>query len=72
MLGHRFTKEDIQSMDFGAYLASSSSDDSDNEEVELGGRGHVAAANGQERIQKYKVKNFPVQIPVYEFVSSFP
>ena len=43
-------------MDFGAYLASSSSDDSDNEEVGLGGRGHVAPANDQERIQKYKVK----------------
>ena len=54
MVGHRFTKEDIQSMDFGAYLASSSS--SDNEEVELCGRGHEGAANDQERIQKYKVK----------------
>lgn len=59
-------------MDFGAYLASSSSDDSDKEEVELGGRGHKAAVNEQERIQKYKVNNFTVQIPVYEFVSLFP
>ena len=48
----RFTKEDIQSMDFGAYLASSSSDESDIEGEEQSGRGQEAAVND---IDKYKV-----------------
>ena len=48
----RFTKEDIQSMDFGAYLASSSSDESDVEGEELSGRGQEAAVND---LDKYKV-----------------
>ena len=42
-------------MDFGAYLASSSSDDSDNEGAELVERGSEAAANDKEKMQKYKV-----------------
>ena len=40
-------------MDFGAYLASSSSEDSDNEGERPSGRGQEAASNG---IQKYKVR----------------
>ena len=39
-------------MDFGAYLASSSSDESDAEGEELSGRSQDSAAN---EIQRYKV-----------------
>ena len=52
----RFTKEDVQSMDFGAYLASSSSDDSDNEGEGQSGRSQEAAVTDEDMIQKYKVK----------------
>ena len=52
----RFTKEDVQSMDFGAYLASFSSDDSDNEREGQSGRSQEAAINDDVRIRKYKVK----------------
>ena len=51
----RFTKEDVQSMGFGAYLASSSSEGSGDEEEGPSGRGQEAAANGDDRIQKYNV-----------------
>ena len=43
-------------MDFGAYLASSSSDDSDGEEEGINEQRQAAAVNGEERIQKYKVR----------------
>jgi hypothetical protein len=52
----RFTKEDVQSMDFGAYLASSSSEGSDDEGEEPSRRGQETAAGyGDDKITKYKV-----------------
>ena len=42
-------------MDFGAYLASSSSEDSDDEGEGPSGRGQEAAADEEDRIEKYKV-----------------
>ena len=52
----RFVKEDVQSMDFGAYLASSSSDDGDNEGEGQSGRSQETTITDEDRIQKYKVK----------------
>ena len=42
-------------MDFGAYLASSSSEGSSDEGEGPSRRGQETAANGDDRIQKYKV-----------------
>ena len=42
-------------MDFGAYLASSSSEGSSDEGEGPSRRGQETASNGDDRIQKYKV-----------------
>ena len=52
-------------MDFGAYLASSSSEDGSDDEGEgPSGCGQEAAATEKERIQKYKVQSDTVGVGV--------